>query len=774
MHIGEVVKVKAEYVRHIPGSFSFVLGTSSRNLDTCSFLRPLAFSATMRPLVLVTFLSAACLHAADLVPAGAGSYLHGLPDGAKGPPRMIYKTADVQGAMPTNDWWSSLAWVPLSDAMFPHPLAMKATEGGLRVWNPGAGIAASKAAIMGAGGEDLVLGHSAIDTFTEARVAGWSDWFVTAQMGEAAKGMKLTFGHGSPFVFAQFTGGEPALKFKNAPEVTGKGETLTLRSGRSVYALFAPAGSTWSGIGTTRLTAQTHGKGYFSLALLPDDKAETLELFRLRAHTHVVGSKVSWSYDEQTATVKTTFDFSTQVLEGKEISTVFALYPHQWRESDATLTGQSYASVRGPMKLATGLRFTTTMKLPSVLPSLPLTRSVDKTKLRELIDTDLAGTPQLKGDTYWLGKQLGKWATLLPLTEQAGHDSAVKECDQRLRTAMEDFFTASDAKGLFAYDPAWGTLIGYPASFGSDDQLNDHHFHYGYFFRAAGELARRDPAWAAKWHVMLDLLARDVVSEDREDKMFPFLRCFDPYAGHSWASGHAKFGDGNNNESSSEAVNAWFGLMLLGEATGDKKLRDFGAWLLTTEIAAIEDYWFDVRDDLHPADYTPSVVTMVWGGKGANGTWFSANPEAVHGINFLPITGASLYLGRWPDYVRKNYAALVQENPEGTNFDAWADIMWMYRALSDPADALAMWNARPSGFKPEAGNSHAQTYAWITALRDLGTLDRQITAGAPFTAVFTHNGKTTHVAWNLAKTSRTITFSDGTKLECPEGSLLVK
>jgi endoglucanase Acf2 len=214
--------------------------------------------------------------------------------------------------------------------------------------------------------------------------------------------------------------------------------------------------------------------------------------------------------------------------------------------------------------------------------------------------------------------------------------------------------------------------------------------------------------------------------------------------------------------------------MRVGEATGDKKLRDLGAWLFTTEIAAIEDYWFDVRDDLHPADYTPSVVTMVWGGKGANGTWFSGNPEAVHGINFLPITGASLYLGRWPDYARKNYTALVKENPEGAAFDAWAEIMWMYRSLTEPADALKMWNARPATFKPEAGNSLAQSYAWITAFNDLGNVDRAITADAPFAAVFVKDGKHTHVVWNLAKEPRTITFSDGKKVECAAKSCASK
>ncbi|MCX7009394.1 MAG: glycosyl hydrolase, partial [Kiritimatiellaeota bacterium] len=168
--------------------------------------------------------------------------------------------------------------------------------------------------------------------------------------------------------------------------------------------------------------------------------------------------------------------------------------------------------------------------------------------------------------------------------------------------------------------------------------------------------ARRDPAWATdvRWGGMVKLLIRDIASADRADPLFPFLRNFDVYAGHTWASGSAKFADGNNNESSSEAANAWYGLILFGEATGDKALRDLGAWLFTTEVAAINAYWFDVTGQLHPKTYPASVVTMIWGGKGANATWFSGAPEMVHGINWLPVTAASLYLGRYPDYCAKN------------------------------------------------------------------------------------------------------------------------
>jgi len=256
---------------------------------------------------------------------------------------------------------------------------------------------------------------------------------------------------------------------------------------------------------------------------------------------------------------------------------------------------------------------------------------------------------------------------LLPIAEQLGEKDAAAECERRLKTALENFLTVRAPDGrekksaLFAYEPNWGTLIGYPASFGSDQELNDHHFHYGYFLHAAAELARRDPAWTQRWLPMVRLLVRDIASADRRDPLFPYLRCFDIYAGHSWASGHGRFGDGNNQESSSESINAWYSLLMLAEVIGDQDLRDQAAWLLATEVSAIEDYWFNVHGDLFPRSYPASVVTMVWGGKGANATWFDANPQSIHGINFLPITGGSLYLGRHPAYARKNHTALLGE-----------------------------------------------------------------------------------------------------------------
>ncbi|MFC7513355.1 glycosyl hydrolase [Streptomyces thermocarboxydus] len=66
------------------------------------------------------------------------------------------------------------------------------------------------------------------------------------------------------------------------------------------------------------------------------------------------------------------------------------------------------------------------------------------------------------------------------------------------------------------------TLTGYPASYGSDTELNDHHFHYGYYVYAAAIIAQYDPSWAADsaWGGMVKTLVRDTANPSRTDSAF--------------------------------------------------------------------------------------------------------------------------------------------------------------------------------------------------------------------------------------------------------------
>ena len=717
---------------------------------------------------------------------GRGSYSTVLPPGAADVQGTIYKTANVTGRMPSNDWWSSTAWVQYSERQYPHPLAVQNQANGLRLFYPGPTITGNSACVCGwmsastdsNGADDLTIGHTGTTNFPDTRVDGYSDWFVTNVFSSGGSSLKVTYGHGSPYVYAEYAGGTPRITFPAVPLIwSGNANTpvLGVTINNRHYALFGPNGSTWSGIGTATLVNNLAGQNYFSVAVLPDNSAGTLAKFQQYAYSFVTNTQVSWAYEKSSADVVTTYSYTTVARQGSQTGTLFALYPHQWKTTTKALLSPTYSSVRGVMRLAEGTSFVTRMRFPGVLPSLPDLGTYNRTTLANYVNEAEAEVDNSSPDTYWYGKRLGKLATLAPIADQVGDATAATKFRNEIRAGLMSWLKASDASGalkssqVFYYNNNWGTLFGYPDSYGSVLELNDHHFHYGYFFKAAAEIARTDENWAsnAEWGAMVKLLIRDVASTNRNDPLFPFMRNFDIYAGHSWASGHARFGDGNNNESSSEAMNAWAGIILFAEAVGDTALRDLGIYLYTTEMNAINEYWFDVSGQNHHPNFTRATASMIWGGKTVgDGVWWTGNPEEVHGINWLPITGASLYLTQYPDYTRQNYEALVAENG-GTSWNEWGDIIWMYRAIHNPADAINQMNAGIASTLIERGNSRANVYHWIHNINALGTTDRSVTADHPLYAVFNKGGTRTYVAYNMSNAPITVSFSDGRVVNVP-------
>lgn len=271
---------------------------------------------------------------------------------------------------------------------------------------------------------------------------------------------------------------------------------------------------------------------------------------------------------------------------------------------------------------------------------------------------------------------------------------------------------------------------------------------------------------------MVKTLIRDAANPSRTDTAFPFLRGFDVYAGHSWASGHQGFAAGNNQESSSESTNLSAALVLWGSATGDAELRDLGSYLLATESEAIAQYWFDADEEVFPSSFGHDTAGMVWGSGAAYSTWWTANPEEIHGINVLPVTGGSLHLAREKAAIQRNLAELEREN--GGPAVEWRDILWEFEALADPAGAKAKWDAGNAGYTPEAGESKAHTYHWIATLDALGAPDATVTGSVPASAVFSKGGVRTYAAHNFESAARTVTFSDGTKLDVPARSTATK
>jgi endoglucanase Acf2 len=551
------------------------------------------------------------------------------------------------------------------------------------------------------------------------------------------------------------------------------------------YGIFAPTGTTWpAGDSFDQLTSDLAGKNYLSVAVLPDAAPATLAWFAKHAYARPTDTKVSYRYEPKNSRVVTTFTVATRPWEGDATDTVLALYRHQHLHLTETdrLTPHSYESARGQMRVIAGNEFETATPYLGVLPCLPnapgaadrLNAELDRfyTELKQ------KANPFKHKDTYWNGKELGKISEAVFIADQLGkteiRDALVKILERRI----EDW---ADAKHelFFYYDKTWSTLVGYPDSYGSGEQLNDHHFHYSYFIRAAATIARFDPDWVnpENYGGFIDLLIRTCANYDRDDKRFCWMRNFDPYAGHSWAAGHAGFASGNNQESSSESMNFATSLILYGEATGNTAIRDLGIYWHATEAEAIRNYWFDLDGEVFPDGFGHSCVGMVWSDGGAYGTWWTANPEEIHGINHLPVNGGSLYLGRDPDYVLKNFANMQASNRnfhkagfpgDPDTIDRWQDVLCEYLALADPGRALNLYETmadKPSEF----GETKLHTRQWLTSLDYLGQVDFQITADHPLAAVFVNNGKKTYVIGNVSKSPIPVRFSDGVARQAAPG-----
>jgi endoglucanase Acf2 len=714
--------------------------------------------------------------AADTIDLGQASYHSTLPEGRSGPsdtagaPANPRVTADFAGPPPTNTWWSSLIWErhPGNDYGQPvhaHPLSLQAAPEGLylgHVTSPGGWDRGYEYSFSG-GAAALTLGVEGM-TSPNVQVAGGGDWTVVAAWDDGQRSMRATVGRGLPYVLAECDGGTPIVYASGSNVHTHSGGTLVLEKNGQYWGAYASEGATWSQSGDLW---RCSGANAVSVAILPDGAVDTMEQFRGAALTAVRDTHVSWTWDPDTRTVLATYTFVTDPLPGGNGTVLPCLYRHQWLHTTAPYTGHTYPSPRGTLRLAQTDAFTVPFPLPPLLPMLPLGDAVDPAAAQAFLAESVGqGAASYVSDTYWGGKSLGRTAQLA-LVADALNDTATRtDLIEDLKSGLESWFVAGgDAE--FAYEPQWGTLIGYPASYGADTELNDHHFHYGYFVWAAAVVARFDPDWAAPsaWGDMVTMLIRDAANWDRGDARFCFLRHFEPYVGHSYAAGHAGFAAGNNQESSSEAINFASGCAMWGAWTGDDAIRDLGLFLLAAESAAIEQYWFDADEVVYPDVMPRELAGIVWDAGASYSTWWTANAEEIHGINMLPITGGSLHLGGRPDTVSRLWDVFLAEN--GGPPTVWQDILWSYQALADPSAALAAFLA--GGFSSEPGDSKARTYCWIAALDGLGQVDTTIGGDAPLSGVFSKDGVRTYVAHAAGDVDLQVRFTDGFTMCVPAG-----
>ena len=383
--------------------------------------------------------------------------------------------------------------------------------------------------------------------------------------------------------------------------------------------------------------------------------------------------------------------------------------------------------------------------------------------------------PTSTEDIYGFGKQAARLAqiahianNLLDNSTASSSSASGKQSDKRLsaddntqdiaknvlKQALDalhhsfDLFLVGKVSDALAYDANMGGLVTVNglrnpnADFGNG-RYNDHHFHYGYLLYAAAILGKLDPSFLESHGDYVDSIYYDIAYESNFDSaeaasiFFPGARHKIWFDGHSFASGMFPFGNGKSQESSSEAVNAYYGAYLWSlvrngaadnPSLDDSKQTDFARLLLATELRGAKTYWHMIPPESNSKNqtaglsiYSPEFSENYMGTKpivmivfafvqlllmshltpflfdilslsvGNLGmldalctTWFGTQSLYVHMINLIPVTSITGELFT-TEYATQEYPNVIQ--PLRDVDMAWRGYVAADHAIVNPNDA---------------------------------------------------------------------------------------
>jgi len=529
-------------------------------------------------------------------------------------------------------------------------------------------------------------------------------------------------------------------------------------------------------------------------------------------------------------------------------------------------TDMVFTTVRGDLKVISGSTFSCKYQYPGILPFMPDLEVIDS---QGNGTTDTEGVAQLKKwvkdvfvveksgtkppytelnvgvgqDSYNAAKILGRDVIAARAAEVAGESAVASEIYKNVRDGIALYFRQDpkltqmtdigQAPMYTLYDHLMHTLLLYPCvaggnspnfpsdndnppwdGFGTISRLNDHHFHYGYFIYAAALASLNDPdgTWANDYKSVINQLVFDVANDPTVNTSpalaFPKMRNWDAYMNHA-LSGGLTFPDnmGNNQESVSEEINFWAGVILWGTASGQPAVTELGIKYFTCAVSSSWVYWMDVLGMYKPLiekiagsgykRYWPGEgMTLLYDGQANVSTFFNCRPLPEKGITRFPITPACFYHAMDTQYIEDNVDALQKYlkdydidplKPNGLSdfFDPknpWAgSLIWYsnlakYYAMGSPSDAmLTYYNYEPVrtvtaygnivvDLVTDPGDTGAAVYHFSRYLETHGKPDPfTYTGDTPYYMTFEDSsGTKTYVAYNPDDTAKDISFNDGT------------
>ncbi len=549
---------------------------------------------------------------------------------------------------------------------------------------------------------------------------------------------------------------------------------------KNYYGVFLPAGTTvyfadYDGgqYGYHRIIFELPaGKNFISVGAM--FKLADVNTWKDYAYNFITDTKVSWNVSSSNNDITSTYQVTTDNINTTTLNdggdTLIALFPHQYRTNTIIFMTDQFTTLRGRMKILKGKSFQTKLPFYGIVPSFGDNGSYNKTTLQQYINDDKAGLNLSDSNLYYVGKNANRIVNLIMLCDKLGDTTNKAYFLDKLKTSLVDWFTSgSKTSNFFYYHSALNSLMAFPHNYGSE-YLNDHNYHYGYVVYAAAILAFYDQAFRNDYKEFIELLIKDFACPSRNDAKFPFLRSFSPYEGHSFQNGLA-VGlegnpariEGNDIESSSEAMNSWAAIYLWGLITGNDEYTKLGMWGYTTEYSAIQNYFYDIYNDIYPSQYDKTSIGILFGNKVIYDTWFTQSaadrPENVYGIQMLPINPMSLYLAYDQTFMQNNYESFYFQNGN-KSADVWKDIFLQYQVMYDSQTAISNYN--PVSISNYESASKAFLYYWLYSFEKLGKLKQDLVSDYPGYSIFLNQatGTTTYIVFNPSNQTKRIDFKN--------------
>ena len=594
---------------------------------------------------------------------------------------------------PTNRWFSGLVFGEEPQPVFPLPLAFSVDDTSFGAGLPQ--IVTSATNIVGSHQQDV---NVEVADAASTVVSDYDDASITLETrnGEGRALGRTTVAQGSPFISHVAT---TEVSLSTSITFTGSGDVAVADTSTGQWGVRLH-GATLEGDTLTL----SEGDAVVFFPVPADGEVDAM------AEHAVPITGVSASYAVGEDAVTTTLDYDTSGG-----TTAFGVLPHQSSAVTPDCRLGSFPTVYGTLTMCAGSALAWSAPRRSATAALDLSSisDADRKDLARQVESDVADLPDPPADTYFGGKWAYRTAQLVTIADQVGAEAAASRARTELTDLLREWAQPDGCvertERCFGYDPDWKGVVGQAPAFGSE-LFNDHHFHYGYFLYAAGVLAADSPGLVEELTPVMNLLAGDIAAGS-DSGITPKWRAFDAYASHSWAAGTSDFADGNNQESSSEAVTAWAGLLLWAQAAGDEGLQLQASWMLSSEAHAARTYWtdFDTSDSVYEG-FEHGAMGINWGGKRDYATWFSPEPSAILGIQLIPMSPSSGYLA--------GDAARITANVEEAGDGPLSDYAVMYAGLAGTAEAreaLARTRSLPDD-AIDQGNSRSYMYAYLMAL----------------------------------------------------------